>query len=73
MGQVRQAHSLSLVRPHFPRVRLRRTNDCYSGGMQPYVGKDLLQFPLAHPSDGLLDIVVQEVVSLTMMPIFWVF
>jgi len=29
----------------------------------PYVSRDLLQFPVCLPSDGLLDMVVQEVVS----------
>ena len=35
----------------------------YSSGMQPYVARDLLQFPAARPTDGLLDVVIQEVVS----------
>lgn len=30
-------------------------------GMQPYVARDLLQFPAARPTDGLLDVVIQEV------------
>lgn len=34
-----------------------------SGGTMPYVGQDLMQFPLARPSQGVLDLVVQEVVS----------
>ena len=33
-----------------------------SGGLQPYVASDLLQFPMARPGDGLLDVVVQETV-----------
>ncbi|THH05764.1 hypothetical protein EW145_g4558 [Phellinidium pouzarii] len=32
-------------------------------GKSPYVARDLLQFPLAHASDGLIDIVVQELIS----------
>ncbi|KAF8334184.1 ATP-NAD kinase-like domain-containing protein [Cantharellus anzutake] len=30
-------------------------------GTQPYVARDLLQFPAARPADGLLDVVIQEV------------
>ena len=26
--------------------------------------RDLMQFPLAHPSDGLIDIVIQEIVRI---------
>jgi len=31
----------------------------YAGNM-PYVSRDFMQFPVAHPSDGFLDLVVQE-------------
>ncbi len=34
-----------------------------SSGTQPYVARDLLQFPAALLADGLLDVVIQEVVS----------
>ncbi|EJD53008.1 hypothetical protein AURDEDRAFT_96953 [Auricularia subglabra TFB-10046 SS5] len=29
-------------------------------GMMPYVSRDLLQFPVSHTNDGLIDLVVQE-------------
>ncbi|KAH8116937.1 ATP-NAD kinase-like domain-containing protein [Phellopilus nigrolimitatus] len=32
-------------------------------GKSPYVARDLMQFPVAHPSDGLIDIVAQELTS----------
>jgi len=32
-------------------------------GTQPYVARDLLQFPAAVPADGLLDVVIQEVTN----------
>jgi len=32
-------------------------------GLQPYVARDLLQFPMAKPSDGYVDIAIQEVAS----------
>lgn len=41
----------------------------FSGGLQPYVAKDLLQFPMAKPSDGLLDLVVQETVRIPLQPL----
>lgn len=31
-------------------------------GQAPYVGRDLMQFPVAQPNDGLIDIVAQELV-----------
>lgn len=33
-----------------------------SGGLMPFVARDLLSFPMARPSDGLVDLVVQETV-----------
>lgn len=35
----------------------------------PYVGQDLMQFPLARPAQGVLDLAVQEVVRPP--PIWW--
>ncbi|KAF8319418.1 hypothetical protein DL93DRAFT_2178850 [Clavulina sp. PMI_390] len=33
------------------------------GGMMPYVAADLMQFPMATPAQGVVDLVVQEMVS----------
>lgn len=37
----------------------------FYGGLIPYVSRDLLQWPLALPNDGLIDIAVQEMDSLS--------
>lgn len=43
---------------------------CYLyAGKGPYVARDLMQFPVSHPNDGCIDVVIQEVVS---GPLFWV-
>lgn len=31
-----------------------------STGMQPFVSRDLMQFPVAIPGEGLIDVVVQS-------------
>ena len=39
---------------------------CYLyAGKGPYVGRDLMQFPVSHPDDGCIDIVIQEVVRIS--------
>ncbi|KAL5529633.1 hypothetical protein ACEPAG_5618 [Sanghuangporus baumii] len=35
----------------------------FYAGSSPYVGRDLMQFPIAHASDGLIDIVAQEITT----------
>ncbi|EJD02318.1 uncharacterized protein FOMMEDRAFT_168804 [Fomitiporia mediterranea MF3/22] len=35
----------------------------FYAGSAPYVARDLMQFPVAHASDGLIDIVAQELTS----------
>lgn len=35
----------------------------FSGGSMPYVARDLMQFPVVEPVDGMLDIVVQHMAS----------
>ncbi|KAI0703619.1 ATP-NAD kinase-like domain-containing protein [Cytidiella melzeri] len=36
---------------------------CYLyAGKGPFVGRDLMQFPVSHPDDGYIDVVIQEVV-----------
>lgn len=32
----------------------------HSTGMQPFVSRDLMQFPVAIPGEGLIDVVVQS-------------
>ena len=32
-------------------------------GKGPYVSRDLMQFPVSHPDDGYIDVVIQERVS----------
>jgi sphingosine kinase len=34
-----------------------------SAGGLPYVARDLMQFPMANPSDGCIDLVIQSSVS----------
>ena len=33
-----------------------------STGLQPYVSRDLMQFPVCIPGEGLMDVVVQSLV-----------
>ncbi|KAI0093855.1 ATP-NAD kinase-like domain-containing protein [Irpex rosettiformis] len=36
---------------------------CYLyAGKGPYVGRDFMQFPVSHPDDGCIDVVIQEVI-----------
>ncbi|KAL5532732.1 LCB4 [Sanghuangporus sanghuang] len=35
----------------------------FYAGSSPYVGRDFMQFPVAHASDGLIDIVAQEITT----------
>jgi len=37
----------------------------FYGGLMPYVGRDLLQWPLAIPNEGLIDIAIQETDSMS--------
>ncbi len=34
-------------------------------GKGPFVSRDLMQFPVSHPDDGFIDVVIQEQVSCT--------
>lgn len=37
-------------------------------GKGPYVGRDLMQFPVSHPDDGYIDVAIQEMVCRIIYP-----
>jgi len=47
-------------------VNLKRLKAIFPGstGLQPYVARDLMQFPACIPGEGLMDVVVQSLVGL---------
>lgn len=48
----------------FPFQSMCTSNDTVnSAGTMPYVGRDMMAFPVSLPSDGLVDVSVQELVS----------